>query len=121
MTLRSKLKICTRLGNSRIDGKPRLLKIVLKMKRKQLSCVMKLRQIPDSDDYDKIYVNSDLTKKQQKESNLYCMPDNRWVIYKGKVTRADSITRNYIYTNADNSLASKLAEVKVTLSTENMT
>ena len=101
-----KVEEVTRLGNVRDDGKPRLLKIVLEtleMKRKLLSCASKLRQLPDSDTYAKVYVKPDLTKNQQKESkNLYTKllkqreedPDNRWVIYRGKITLADSITRN---------------------------
>ena len=100
-----KIEDVTRLGNIRDDGKPRLLKITLEtleMKRKLLSCASKLRQLPDTDTYAKVYVKPDLTKNQQKESkNLYAKllkqreedPDNRWVIYRGKITLADSITR----------------------------
>ena len=99
------IKDITRLGNPRDDDSPRLLKIeleTLSMKRKILSCAIKLRNIPENDTFAKVYVKPDLTKKQQTESkNLkekldqwrIDHPEHRWQIYRGKITRCDSIRR----------------------------
>ena len=99
------LKDIIRLGNPRDDDSPRLLKIeleTLSMKRKILSCATKLRNIPENDKFAKVYVKPDLTKKQQAESkNLKEKldqkrledPDHRWQIYRGRITRCDTIRR----------------------------
>ena len=96
----------SRLGNIREEGKPRSLKIsldTLAMKRKILSCATKLRKVPATDAFARVYVKPDLTAKQQEESkNLERQlkdqraadRDHHWVIYRGKVIRADTITRS---------------------------
>ena len=86
-----------RLGRTKPDGNPRLVKITLEnlnMKRKILASATKLRNIPHDDKYAKVYVKPDLTKKQQAESkNLsealkqkrLSDPTNQYIISKGTI------------------------------------
>ena len=63
------------MGNPRTDNKPRLVKIAvetLTMKRKILANVTKLRDLPEDDNFAKVYVKPDLTPKQlQASKNLW--------------------------------------------------
>lgn len=91
------IKEITRMGKVREDNKPRFVRLKLEtvaMQRKILSSATKLRQLPPTDIYSKVYVKPDLTKKQQQESkNLYealkdkrlLDPDNHYIIAKGKI------------------------------------
>jgi hypothetical protein len=91
------IKEITRMGRVRDDDKPRFVRLKLEtlaMKRKILSSATKLRQLPSTDIYAKVYIKPDLTKKQQQESkNLYealktkRLQDqaNHYVISKGKI------------------------------------
>ena len=91
------IKEITRMGKVRDDNKPRFIRLKLEtlaMKRKILSSATKLRQLPSTDTYAKVYFKPDLTKKQQQESKkLYVElkvkrlqdQDNHYIIAKGKI------------------------------------